>query len=143
MASMADALRGVEEGEVIEGDPLTPEQSKAEELEKHEGKRRRTKVRPCVSPSLKKLLEGGRQRKKLERFAISKLDAHAYRRRRIRILDIFEKSRSKSFWCRFPTIDIIGSNRFFRKPHAGRYFILFRAPPSLFLKGRNGCFSED
>ena len=128
MASMADALRGVEEGEVIEGDPLTPEQSKAEELEKHEGKRRRTKVRPCVSPSLKKLLEGGRQRKKLERFAISKLDAHAYRRRRIRILDIFEKSRSKSFWRRFPMGDIIGVKGFLGTPHAKHDFYFSYRP---------------
>ena len=33
MASMADALTGVAEGEVIAGDPKTPDQSKEEELE--------------------------------------------------------------------------------------------------------------
>ena len=58
MASMADALPGVTEGEVIAGDPTAPEQSK-EELEKHADKRRRTKVRHYVSPSLRNLLEGG------------------------------------------------------------------------------------
>ena len=58
MASMEGALLRAAEGEVIAGDPTTPEQSEEEELEKHEDKRRRTKVRPCVSQSLKKLLEG-------------------------------------------------------------------------------------
>ena len=60
MASMVDFLLGEVEGLAIVADPTTPEQSKEEELEKHEDNGRRTKAKPYVNLSLKNLLAGGR-----------------------------------------------------------------------------------
>ena len=57
MASMVDFLLGEVGGQVI-ADPMTPDRSKEEEIENHEDKGRRTKAKPYVNPSLKKLLEG-------------------------------------------------------------------------------------